>query len=146
MLKWEKRQKRTIKNTANNQMKALQIIQPLLLCGVLFSCNRGNNPSSLSLGKGKDVTVSLTVIDSKGINKIEFRSNGDHYSVKAKELAKYKTIHYGFNGPGEGTFKLVVYTNLDTLKSEHYVERGFHVRLECDSSQIHPIDHGGIAY
>ena len=127
-------------------MKALQVIQILILCCYLSSCNSGYNQSTLRLGKGKDVTVSLNILDSKGIKKIEFTSNGDNHSVTGNELANYKTIDYGFNGTGEGTFKVIVYTNFDTLKTEHYVEGGYHVKLECDSSQIKTIDHSGIGY
>lgn len=127
-------------------MKMLQVIQILILCCYLSSCNSGDNQSTLSLGKGKDVTVSLKILDTKGIKKIEFTSNGDHHSVTENELAKYKTIDYGFNGTGEGSFKVFVYANFDTLKSEHYVEGGYHVKLECDSSQIKTIDHSGIGY
>lgn len=127
-------------------MRALQVIQILIMCGYILSCNSGDNQSTLRLGKGKDVSVSLNIHDSKGITKIEFISNGDNHSVTANELAKYKSIDYGFNGKGEGSFKVFVYTDFDTLKSEHYVEGGYHVKLECDSSQIKTIDHSGIGY
>jgi hypothetical protein len=127
-------------------MRTFQVIQILILCCYLSSCNIDDNQSTLSLGKGKDVTVSLNILDSKGIKKIEFTSNGDNHSVTENELAKYKTIDYRFNGKGEGTFKVFVFTNFDTLKSEHYVEGGYHVKLECDSSQIKTIDHSGIGY
>jgi hypothetical protein len=127
-------------------MRTFQVIQILILCCYLSSCNIDDNQSTLSLGKGKDVTVSLNILDSKGIKKIEFTSNGDNHSVTENELAKYKTIDYRFNGKGEGTFKVFVFTNFDTLKSEHYVEGGYHVKLECDSSKIKAIDHSGIGY
>ena len=122
-------------------MKGLLVI--LLLCCYLLSCNSDDNHSTLSLGKGKEVTVSLNILDSKGIKKIEFTSNGDKHSVTEHALAKYKTIEYGFNGKGEGTFKLLVYTKFDTLKSEHYVEGGYHVTLACDASHIKTLENTG---
>jgi hypothetical protein len=109
----------------------------------LLSCSGDDKHSTLSLGKGKDITVSLTILDSKGIKKIEFISNGDIHSVPGNKLAKYKTIDYGFNGKGEGTFNVFVYTFFDTLTSEHYVEEGYHVKLECDASHIKTLEHSG---
>jgi hypothetical protein len=124
-------------------MRKLLVIQILILCFYLLSCNSADNHSTLSLGKGKDVKVSLNILDSKGIKKIEFKSNGDNHSVTENELAKYNTIDYSFNGKGEGTFKVFVYTNFDTLKSEHYVEGGYQVKLECDSSHVKTLEHSG---
>jgi hypothetical protein len=124
-------------------MRALLVLQIFISCCYLLSCNSDDNHSTLSLGKGKDVTVSLTVLDSKGIKKIEFTSNGDNHLVTENQLAKYKSIDYGFNGKSEGTFNVFVYTNFDTLKSEHYVEGGYHVKLECDSSHIKTLEHSG---
>lgn len=124
-------------------MRTFLVIQILISSCYLLSCNSGVNRSTLTLGKGKDVTVSLTILDSKGIKKIEFTSNGDHRSVTENALAKYNAIDYGFNGKGEGTFTVFVYTNFDTLKSEHYVEGGYHVKLECDSSHIKTLKHSG---
>jgi hypothetical protein len=124
-------------------MRKLLVIQILILCFYLLSCNNADNHSTLSLGKGKDVKVSLNILDSKGIKKIEFKSNGDNHSVTENELTKYNTIDYGFNGKGERTFKVFVYTNFDTLKSEHYVEEGYTVKLECDSSHVKTLEHSG---
>ncbi|MBP5995152.1 MAG: hypothetical protein KA736_05570 [Crocinitomicaceae bacterium] len=123
-------------------MRTKQLLQ-ILLCGYLLSCNSDDNQSTLSIGIGKDVTVSLNILDPKGITKIEFISNGDNHSVTANELAKYRTIDYGLNGKGEGTFKVFVHTNIDTFQSEYYVEGGYHVKLECDSSHIKTIDPTG---
>ena len=122
-------------------MRGLRVM--LLLCCYLLSCNSDDNHSTLSLGKGKEATVSLNILDPKGIKKIEFTSNGDKHSVIEHALAKYKTIDYGFNVKGEGTFKLLVYTNFDTLKSEHYVEGGYHVTLACDASHIKTLEPTG---
>ena len=124
-------------------MRAFQLIQILIMCGYLVSCNGSENQSTLRLGKGKDVTVSLNILDSKGIKKIELTSNSYNHSVTENELAKYNTIDYGFNGKGEGTFNVFVYTNFDTIQSEHYVEEGYHVKLECDSSHIKTLEHSG---
>jgi hypothetical protein len=124
-------------------MRAFQLIQLLIMCGYLLSCNGSDNKSTLSLGKGKDVTVSLNILDSKGIKKIEFKTNGYNHTVTANELLKYRTIDYGFNEKGEGTFNVFVYTNFDTIQSEHYVEEGYHVKLECDSSHIKTLEHSG---
>lgn len=127
-------------------MRSLQAIQLLIMCGFLFSCNSDDKQTTLSLGKGNDVTATLNILDSKGITKIEFTTKGDNHSVSANELVKYNRIDYGFNGKGEGTFTVIIYTKSDTLKSEHYVEGGYHVKLECDSSRIKTIDHDGIGY
>ncbi len=122
-------------------MRGLRVM--LLLCCYLLSCNSDDNHSTLSIGKGKEVTVSLYILDSKGIKKIEFTSNGHKHSVTEHALAKYKTIDYGFNVKGERTFTLLVYTNFDTLKSEHYVEGGYHVKLACDASHIKTLENTG---
>ena len=127
-------------------MNNFRIILLLISGTCLCSCNSGMNQSTLRIGKGNDVTVTLNILNPKGIQKIEFLSNGNIQKVSANELLKYNAIEYGFYGQGEGSFKVFVYTNLDTLKSENYVEEGYHVQLECDSSHIKTTDFTGIGY
>jgi len=113
----------------------------LLLCLCVASCQDGDNQSTLHIGKGKDGTVSLNILDAKGITKIEFTSKGDYQSVTALELAPYKSIDYGFNGKGEGTLQVIVYSAFDTIRSSHYVEGGYHVNLACDATRIKILEH-----
>lgn len=129
------------RTTANTSLRKAARI--LLMSVYLLSCNGGVNQSTLHIGKGKDGTVSLNILDSKGITKIEFTSHGDYQTVAAIELARYKTIDYGFNGKGEGTLQVIVYTNFDTIQSVHYVEGGYHVTLACDSAHIKTLEHTG---
>ena len=129
------------RTAANTRWSTLAMILLICLCAV--SCQDGDNQSTLHIGKGKDGTVSLNILDAKGITKIEFTSKGDYQSVTALELARYKTIDYGFNGKGEGTLQVIVYTNFDTIQSVHYVEGGYHVTLACDSAHIKTLEHTG---
>ena len=120
-----------------------KVTRTLLMSVYLLSCNGGVNQSTLPIGKGKDGTVSLNILDAKGITKIEFTSHGDYETVTAIELARYKTIDYGFNGKGEGTLQVIVYTAYDTIRSVHYVEGGYHVNLACDAAHIKTLEHTG---
>ena len=113
----------------------------LLLCLCVASCQDGDNQSTLHIGKGKDGTVSLNILNAKGITKIEFTSKGDYQSVTALELEPYKNIDYGFNGKGEGTLQVIVYSALDTIRSTHYVEGGYHINLACDATHIKILEH-----
>lgn len=113
----------------------------LLLCLCVASCQDGDNQSTLHIGKGKDGTVSLNILDSKGITKIEFTSQGDYQSVTALELAPYKKIDYGYNGKGEGTLHVIVYSTFDTIRSAQYVEGGYHINLACDATHIETLVH-----
>ena len=129
------------RTAANSRWSTLAKI--LLLCLCVAACQDGDNQSTLRIGKGKDGTVSLNILDAKGITKIEFTSHGDYQSVTAIELARYKTIDYGFNGKGEGTLQVIVYTAYDTIRSVHYLEGGYHVNLACDSAHIKTLEHTG---
>jgi hypothetical protein len=129
------------RTAANTRLSTLAKI--LLLCLCVASCQDGDNQSTLHIGKGKDGTVSLNILDAKGITKIEFTSKGDYQSVIALELAPYKNIDYGFNGKGEGTLQVIVYSAFDTIRSAHYVEGGYHVNLACDATHIKTLEHTG---
>lgn len=129
------------RTTANTSLRKAARI--LLMSVYLLSCNGGVNQSTLHIGKGKDGTVSLNILDAKGITKIEFTSHGDYQSVTALELAPYKNIDYGFNGKGEGTLQVIVYSAFDTIRSSHYVEGGYHVNLACDATHIKTLEHTG---
>jgi len=109
------------------QMKNFKPVFLTLVTLILASCS--NNDAKLELGNGDDVIVNLEVLDSEGITKIEFQANGSVDTVSSEELEKYKTVSFGFDGQGEGTFKVCVFTVSDTICSEHYVEGGYRPEL-----------------
>lgn len=128
------------------KLKVFQVLILILSGSCLISCSNDKKERTLAIGTGSDVKVSLQIRDLKGIKLIEFKSDKEIQQVGGNVLKNYKQIDYGFNGGGEGTFKLFVYTNSDTLQSEHYVEGGYHVKLICDSSRVETIDHIGDVY
>ncbi len=111
----------------------------------LISCKNNSN-NILYIGKGEDVKVTLEVWNNKDIEKIDFISNGDIDVVLKEKLSQYNEISYSFNCKGEGTFSVCVYSNSDTICSEHYVESGYHVKLNCTANQINTEDHTGLSY
>lgn len=91
----------------------------------------------LRLGKGNDVIVELDIVEKKGISKIEFRTGGGIVEeVNSEQLKTYGIIYFGFNGTGEGTFEVCIYSSNDTICSEQYVEGGYRPRLSCTKDQI----------
>lgn len=110
------------------------IISILVLIVVLTSCD--NNNSTLELGNGNDVLVLMEVSDKQGINKIEFQANAVTEIATEDNLKNYKNILFGFEGKGEGTFKVCVYSISDTICSEYYVEGGYRPKLICTANSI----------
>jgi len=96
---------------------------------------------TLKLGKGDYVTVNLEVLDSKGINSLFFYGNGTYGVVTSNQLKKYKFITFSFNGDGEGTYSLSVYSNNDTIESVYYVEGGYSPSLTCNANEIKVLEY-----
>ena len=116
-------------------MKYNKVTFILVFMLVLFGC-KTKNQTELEIGNGKDVIVTLEVTDKKHIEKIEFHSNGNMEMVTSKDLDHYNIIKYGFNGRGEGTYRVCVYTISDTICRLDYVEGGYRPKLKCDAKQI----------
>ncbi len=104
----------------------------LTLC--LYSCAVKHD--TLEIGKGNDVTVTLNILNKKDIQKIDFVSNLDTTSVSKTDFQNWDAITYGFEEKGEGTVWVIVYSTQDTIKSELYVEDGYHEILTCDARKI----------
>lgn len=113
----------------------------ILTISILTGCSSDNR--TLELGNGDDVIVNLEVLDNTGIMKIEFQSNGSLEGVSSEELEKYKSVSFGFDGKGEGTFKVCVYSASDTICSEHYVEGGYRPELTCTREKVEVKEHIG---
>ena len=111
---------------------------------ILASCS--SDKQTLEIGNGNDVIVSLEILNYKGINKIELQGNGSVKMIESTDLLNYKTVYFGFEGKGEGTFKVCVYSTIDTICSEHYVEGGYRPELTCTKDKIEVKDHIGIGY
>ena len=105
-----------------------------------------NNQQTLKLGNGDDVIVDLKILNKQGINKIEFQANGIIETVESADLKIYESVSFGFDGKGEGTFKVCVYSVNDTICSEHYVEGGFRPELTCKNEKIEVKDPIGFGY
>lgn len=116
-------------------MKYNKVTFILVFMIVLFGCNL-NNQTELEIGNGKDVIVALEVTDKNDIEKIEFQANGNMEMVTSKDLDQYNIIKYGFNGRGEGTYRVCVYAKSDTICRLDYVEGGYRPKLKCDAKQI----------
>ncbi|MCX2743779.1 hypothetical protein OO013_07880 [Mangrovivirga sp. M17] len=121
-----------------NNLKALFLIHIML---VLVSCSKDN--PTLELGDSFDVIVSLEVLNPEGINKIEFQTIENSETITSADLQNYKSISFGFNCKGEGLFKVCIYTNNDTICSEHYVEGGYRPELTCTKDKIAVKEHIG---
>ena len=102
---------------------------------VFFGCST-NNRTELEIGNGNDVIVELEVRDKQDIEKIEFQAKGSLEMVTSKDLDHYNVIKYGFNGRGEGTYSVCVYTKSDTICRVDNVEGGYRPKLKCDAKQI----------
>jgi hypothetical protein len=116
-------------------MKNNKVTNILVLMMVLFGCNT-NNKTELEIGNGNDVIVALELTDKKDIEKIEFQANGKMELVTDKDLNHYNVIKYGFNGRGEGTYRVCVYTKNDTICRVDYVEGGYRPKLKCNAKRI----------
>jgi len=127
-------------------MNGIRILLMTISFVSFFSCGNDITDANLELGNGKDVIVLLEVLDNEGIEKIEFQSNGGIEIASAEDIKEYKSISYRFNGKGEGTFKICVFSESDTICSEHYVEGGYRPKLKCTAKQIDVDDHIGIGY
>jgi hypothetical protein len=125
-------------------MKTIYLFVLIIVTSTFGSCT--NQDLTLELGNGDDVIVSLEVLDKTGINKIEFQADGNSEVASEKDLRNYKNISFGFDGKGEGTFKVCVYSNSDTICSEHYVEGGYRPVLKCNAKTIDVENHTGIGY
>ena len=122
-------------------MKIINLLIFIIVTSLFVRCT--NEDSTLKLGSGDDVLVSLEVLDKEGINKIEFQANGTAEIASENDLKTYKNISFGFDGKGEGTFKVCVYSMNDTICSEHYVEGGYRPRLKCNAKSIDVESHIG---
>jgi hypothetical protein len=105
--------------------------------------NNDYKSSTLELGNGDDVIVNLEVLDNTGITKIEFQANGNVEAINSDDLENYKIVSFGFEGKGEGTFKVCVYSSSDAICSEHYVEGGYRPELTCTKEKIEVKEHIG---
>ena len=122
-------------------MKIINLLIFIIVTSVFVRCT--NEDSILKLGSGDDVLVSIEVLNKEGINKIAFQANGSTEIASENDLKKYKNISFGFDGKGEGTFKVCVYSLNDTICSEHYVEGGYRPKLKCNAKSIDVESHIG---
>ena len=123
-------------------MKNNKVTYILVFMLVLFGCNT-KNQSVLEIGNGKDVIVEIEITDKKDIEKIELQANGNLEKLTNKDLDLYNVIKYGFNGRGEGTYRVCVYTKNDTICRTDYVEGGYRPKLKCDAKQIEVHNNSG---
>ena len=121
-------------------MNIYKSIYILILGLIIGGCNTKNH---LEIGSGKDVVVTLEVTNKKDIEKIEFQANANTETVTSRDLDNYNVIKYGFNGSGEGTYRVCVFTKSDTICTADYVEGGYRPKLKCDSKRIEFEDHSG---
>lgn len=107
----------------------------------LFSCSgKPIKNSNQGYSARKKAIVSMEIPNKDGIKKIQFISNYGNVTVPSTELLSKRIVQYGFNVQGEGTVAVVVFTAKDTVTSQHYVERGYHVKLKYANGKISVID------
>jgi hypothetical protein len=110
---------------------------------LLPSCDFWSDDFVVKIGNGNDVRVRLEFRENSGISKIQLYSESENYLLTAKELENKNTICFAFSEKGEGLVHVVVYTPIDTVLSQHYVERGFTVKLFFDNGKITTLDPTG---
>ena len=110
-------------------MRFLYVI--LILIG-LYSCHN----DTIYIGHGKDVIVTLEIIDAADIEKIVFSSYFDTAEVKASKIGQYKNIKFGFQTDSESIFEVCVYKKKDSLCTSSYVENGYRPHLKCTANKI----------
>ncbi len=107
----------------------------------LFSCSgKPIKNSYQGYSAKKKAIVSMEIPNKDGIKKIQFISNYGNVTVPSTKLLTKRIVQYGFNIQGEGTVTVVVFTTLDTVTSQHYIERGYHVKLKYSTGKISVID------
>ena len=70
------------------QMTIINLLIFIIVTSVFVRCT--NEDSTLKLGSGDDVLISLEVLNKEGINKIEFQANGSTEIASENDLKKYK--------------------------------------------------------
>ncbi len=119
----------------------LQLVKVQFMFYFLFSCSgQPIKNSDQGYGARKKAIVSMEIPNKDGIKKIQFISNNGNVTVPSSELLTKRILQYGFNVQGEGTITVVVFTATDTVSSQHYVERGYHVKLKYATRKISVID------
>ncbi len=106
----------------------------ILLISVVFSVsciiNKEKENKTLIVGNGDDVAVTLIVDNKENIERIEFSSNENLVSINKKDVVENDIFIYNFENKGEGTFKVCIYKQDDTICTLSYVEQGYAPKIE----------------
>jgi hypothetical protein len=116
----------------------------------LISCTENNSKRNEKLKFGEDdadVIVTVEIVNLENIENIEFfDGNGKSYLVSSEKLKNVCEIKFGKDGGGEGTFTLCIYSKVDTICTNHYVEGGYRPRLKIVDYSIFMIEPTGSSY
>ena len=112
----------------------------LLSLLLLLGC--GPASSTLPLGQGQDVVVTLEGIDSEQVDQIVFQANGTRTVATAADLKGHTAVAFGFNTAGENSFQVCVYAQNDSTCTEQYVEKGYQPTLRYANQRLELVDAG----
>lgn len=101
----------------------------------LISCN--NVEKIEGLKPNEILVVTLEVLDNVEINEITLTSTSGTDKINGDQIENKKRIKLKTPQNGEGTFKICVYTKIDTLCSQDsYIEGGYRPKLRLKDSKF----------
>ena len=106
-----------------------------LTFNVLTNCN--NDEKIEGLKANEILVVTLEILDDIKINKITLTSTGGKDKINGDQIENRKKIKLKTPQNGEGTFKICIYTNTDTLCSQDsYIEGGYRPEVRIKNNKF----------